>query len=148
MEISRLQDGRGFLTGELVWGKLEGFSWWPGMVMPWKSKPLPPGMRRVEWFGDGKFSEVCKQGAPSPAPSAAHQAAFHTRPASLADLDRGPLDIRDLQQIFLQKLLFQPPQLQGSYIPDHRGNTNFRAHVFTVNMQPMNSRFKSTSVVF
>uniref|UniRef100_H2SKN2 DNA (cytosine-5-)-methyltransferase n=2 Tax=Takifugu rubripes TaxID=31033 RepID=H2SKN2_TAKRU len=52
------QDGRGFLTGELVWGKLEGFSWWPGMVMPWKSKPLPLGMRRVEWFGDGKFSEI------------------------------------------------------------------------------------------
>ncbi|KAF7663583.1 hypothetical protein LDENG_00205980 [Lucifuga dentata] len=53
------QDGKGFLTGELVWGKLVGFSWWPGMVMPWKTKLAPPGMRRVEWFGDGMFSEVC-----------------------------------------------------------------------------------------
>lgn len=53
-----LQDGKGFLTGELVWGKVKGFSWWPGMVMSWKTKSSPPGMRRVEWFGDGMFSEV------------------------------------------------------------------------------------------
>ncbi|KAM8864274.1 DNA (cytosine-5-)-methyltransferase 3 beta, duplicate a isoform 2-T2 [Spinachia spinachia] len=51
------QDGKGFPTGELVWGKVKGFSWWPGMVMPWKSKSWPLGMRRVEWFGDGMFSE-------------------------------------------------------------------------------------------
>lgn len=56
--FSRLQDGKGFLVGELVWGKVKGFSWWPGMVMPWKTKSSPPGMRRVEWFGDGMFSEV------------------------------------------------------------------------------------------
>lgn len=41
-----------------MWGKVKGFSWWPGMVMPWKTKSSPPGMRRVEWFGDGMFSEV------------------------------------------------------------------------------------------
>ncbi|XP_068589042.1 DNA (cytosine-5-)-methyltransferase 3 beta, duplicate a [Cebidichthys violaceus] len=52
------QDGKGFLTGELVWGKVKGFSWWPGLVMPWKTKSAPPGMRRVEWFGDGMFSEI------------------------------------------------------------------------------------------
>ncbi|XP_038578809.1 DNA (cytosine-5-)-methyltransferase 3 beta, duplicate a isoform X3 [Micropterus salmoides] len=52
------QDGKGFLTGELVWGKVKGFSWWPGMVMAWKTKTAPPGMRRVEWFGDGMFSEI------------------------------------------------------------------------------------------
>ncbi|XP_026187808.1 uncharacterized protein LOC113145375 isoform X2 [Mastacembelus armatus] len=56
------QDGKGFLTGELVWGKVKGFSWWPGMVMPWKTKPVPPGMRRVEWFGDGMFSEIGTDG--------------------------------------------------------------------------------------
>uniref|UniRef100_A0A7N8WKC7 DNA (cytosine-5-)-methyltransferase n=1 Tax=Mastacembelus armatus TaxID=205130 RepID=A0A7N8WKC7_9TELE len=55
-------DGKGFLTGELVWGKVKGFSWWPGMVMPWKTKPVPPGMRRVEWFGDGMFSEIGTDG--------------------------------------------------------------------------------------
>uniref|UniRef100_A0A672II54 DNA (cytosine-5-)-methyltransferase n=1 Tax=Salarias fasciatus TaxID=181472 RepID=A0A672II54_SALFA len=53
-----LQDGKGFPSGELVWGKLKGFSWWPGLVVPWKTKTAPPGMRRVEWFGDGMFSEV------------------------------------------------------------------------------------------
>ncbi|KAM7411410.1 hypothetical protein PAMA_021413 [Pampus argenteus] len=52
------QDGKGFLTGELVWGKVKGFSWWPGMVMPWKTKSSPLGMRKVEWFGDGMFSEI------------------------------------------------------------------------------------------
>uniref|UniRef100_A0A7N8WXE3 DNA (cytosine-5-)-methyltransferase n=1 Tax=Mastacembelus armatus TaxID=205130 RepID=A0A7N8WXE3_9TELE len=57
-----LSDGKGFLTGELVWGKVKGFSWWPGMVMPWKTKPVPPGMRRVEWFGDGMFSEIGTDG--------------------------------------------------------------------------------------
>uniref|UniRef100_A0A672IKJ2 DNA (cytosine-5-)-methyltransferase n=1 Tax=Salarias fasciatus TaxID=181472 RepID=A0A672IKJ2_SALFA len=53
-----LQDGKGFPSGELVWGKLKGFSWWPGLVVPWKTKTAPPGMRRVEWFGDGMFSET------------------------------------------------------------------------------------------
>ncbi|XP_037539747.1 DNA (cytosine-5-)-methyltransferase 3 beta, duplicate a [Nematolebias whitei] len=52
------QDEKGFLTGELLWGKVKGFSWWPGMVVAWKSKCPPPGMRRVVWFGDGMFSEV------------------------------------------------------------------------------------------
>uniref|UniRef100_A0A672ZDZ9 DNA (cytosine-5-)-methyltransferase n=1 Tax=Sphaeramia orbicularis TaxID=375764 RepID=A0A672ZDZ9_9TELE len=56
------QDGKGFLKGELVWGKLKGFSWWPGMVMAWKTKSSPPGMRRVEWFGDGMFSEINTEG--------------------------------------------------------------------------------------
>nr|XP_054602069.1 DNA (cytosine-5-)-methyltransferase 3 beta, duplicate a [Nothobranchius furzeri] len=52
------QDGKGFQMGELVWGKPKGFSMWPGMVMRWKTKSSPPGMRRVEWFGDGMFSEI------------------------------------------------------------------------------------------
>uniref|UniRef100_A0A3P8Z6W9 DNA (cytosine-5-)-methyltransferase n=1 Tax=Esox lucius TaxID=8010 RepID=A0A3P8Z6W9_ESOLU len=53
------QDGKGFLTGELVWGKVKGFSWWPGLVVLWKSsKPPAISMRRVEWFGDGMFSEI------------------------------------------------------------------------------------------
>uniref|UniRef100_A0A3Q0RZ54 DNA (cytosine-5-)-methyltransferase n=1 Tax=Amphilophus citrinellus TaxID=61819 RepID=A0A3Q0RZ54_AMPCI len=56
------QDGKGFLAGELVWGKIKGFSWWPGMVVPWKTKCAPVGMRRVEWFGDGMFSEVHTEG--------------------------------------------------------------------------------------
>ncbi|XP_055747833.1 uncharacterized protein LOC129829871 isoform X2 [Salvelinus fontinalis] len=54
------QDGKGFPTGELVWGKVKCFSWWPGLVVLWKSNKTPPvSMRRVEWFGDGMFSEIC-----------------------------------------------------------------------------------------
>ncbi|XP_062248294.1 DNA (cytosine-5-)-methyltransferase 3 beta, duplicate a [Platichthys flesus] len=56
------QDGKGFLAGELVWGKVKGFTWWPGLVTSWKTKSGPPGMRRVEWFGDGMFSEIYTEG--------------------------------------------------------------------------------------
>ena len=55
------QDGRGFGIGELVWGKLRGFSWWPGRVVSWwmagRSRAAE-GTRWVMWFGDGKFSVV------------------------------------------------------------------------------------------
>uniref|UniRef100_A0AAR2IL56 DNA (cytosine-5-)-methyltransferase n=1 Tax=Pygocentrus nattereri TaxID=42514 RepID=A0AAR2IL56_PYGNA len=49
---------KGFSIGELVWGKVKGFSWWPGLVVAWKSKTSPPSLRRVEWFGDGMYSEI------------------------------------------------------------------------------------------
>lgn len=57
----RAQDGRGFGIGELVWGKLRGFSWWPGRIVSWwmtgRSRAAE-GTRWVMWFGDGKFSVV------------------------------------------------------------------------------------------
>ncbi len=56
-----LQDGRGFGIGELVWGKIKGFSWWPGIVVTWRAtgkRQASHGMRWLQWFGDGKFSEV------------------------------------------------------------------------------------------
>ncbi|KAH0619331.1 hypothetical protein JD844_019351 [Phrynosoma platyrhinos] len=55
------QDGKDFKIGELVWGKIRGFVWWPAIVVTWKTtsnRPAAPGMRWVKWFGDGKFSEV------------------------------------------------------------------------------------------
>ncbi|XP_046903087.1 DNA (cytosine-5)-methyltransferase 3A-like isoform X2 [Hypomesus transpacificus] len=56
------EDGRGFSIGELVWGKLRGFSWWPGRIVSWwmtgRSRAAE-GTRWVMWFGDGKFSVVC-----------------------------------------------------------------------------------------
>lgn len=56
-----LQDGRGFGIGELVWGKLRGFSWWPGRIVSWwmtgRSRAAE-GTRWVMWFGDEKFSVV------------------------------------------------------------------------------------------
>ena len=56
-----LQDGKEFGIGDLVWGKIKGFSWWPAMVVSWKAtskRQAMSGMRWVQWFGDGKFSEV------------------------------------------------------------------------------------------
>ncbi|XP_043998499.1 DNA (cytosine-5)-methyltransferase 3A isoform X4 [Gambusia affinis] len=56
------EDGRGFGIGQLVWGKLRGFSWWPGRIVSWcvtgRSRAAE-GTRWVMWFGDGKFSVVC-----------------------------------------------------------------------------------------
>ncbi|KAJ0062900.1 hypothetical protein NL108_008228, partial [Boleophthalmus pectinirostris] len=56
------EDGRGFGIGELVWGKLRGFSWWPGRIVSWymtgRSRAAE-GTRWVMWFGDSKFSVVC-----------------------------------------------------------------------------------------
>uniref|UniRef100_A0A672PUP6 DNA (cytosine-5-)-methyltransferase n=1 Tax=Sinocyclocheilus grahami TaxID=75366 RepID=A0A672PUP6_SINGR len=57
----QIPDGRGFSIGELVWGKLRGFSWWPGQIVTWlmtgRSRAAE-GTRWVKWFGDGKFSVV------------------------------------------------------------------------------------------
>ncbi|XP_027501706.1 DNA (cytosine-5)-methyltransferase 3B isoform X1 [Corapipo altera] len=55
------QDGKDFGIGELVWGKIKGFSWWPAIVVSHKAtakRQAVSGMRWVQWFGDGKFSEV------------------------------------------------------------------------------------------
>ncbi|XP_048840817.1 DNA (cytosine-5)-methyltransferase 3A-like isoform X1 [Brienomyrus brachyistius] len=56
------EDGRGFGIGDLVWGKLRGFSWWPGYIVSWLAtgrSRAAEGTRWVKWFGDGKFSVVC-----------------------------------------------------------------------------------------
>ncbi|XP_069863149.1 DNA (cytosine-5)-methyltransferase 3B isoform X2 [Dipodomys merriami] len=58
---SEYQDGKEFGIGDLVWGKIKGFSWWPAMVVSWKDtskRQAMSGMRWVQWFGDGKFSEI------------------------------------------------------------------------------------------
>ncbi|XP_053360127.1 DNA (cytosine-5-)-methyltransferase 3 beta, duplicate a isoform X2 [Clarias gariepinus] len=52
------QDGKRFGVGELVWGKIKGHSWWPGIVVAWKTKTSPQLIRCVEWFGDGMYSEI------------------------------------------------------------------------------------------
>ncbi|KAM7405334.1 hypothetical protein PAMP_012603 [Pampus punctatissimus] len=55
------KDSKGFGIGELVWGKIKGFSWWPGIVVTWRAtgkRQASHGMRWLRWFGDGKFSEV------------------------------------------------------------------------------------------
>uniref|UniRef100_A0A8C7ZVN4 DNA (cytosine-5-)-methyltransferase n=1 Tax=Oryzias sinensis TaxID=183150 RepID=A0A8C7ZVN4_9TELE len=59
-----VQDNKGFCIGELVWGKIKGFSWWPGIVVTWRAtgkRQASHGMRWLQWFGDGKFSEVKTQ---------------------------------------------------------------------------------------
>ncbi|XP_041060805.1 DNA (cytosine-5)-methyltransferase 3B-like isoform X4 [Carcharodon carcharias] len=60
-ETPQYQDGKGYGIGELVWGKIKGFSWWPAIVVSWRTpgrRQAASGMRWLQWFGDGKFSEV------------------------------------------------------------------------------------------
>ncbi|RXN32261.1 DNA (cytosine-5)-methyltransferase 3A-like isoform X1 [Labeo rohita] len=63
------EDGRGFGIGELIWGKLRGFSWWPGRIVSWwmtgRSRAAE-GTRWVMWFGDGKFSVTASMRAGKP----------------------------------------------------------------------------------
>lgn len=47
-----------------MWGKIKGFSWWPGIVVTWRAtgkRQASHGMRWLQWFGDGKFSEVRRE---------------------------------------------------------------------------------------
>uniref|UniRef100_UPI0037E8DEC5 DNA (cytosine-5)-methyltransferase 3A-like isoform X3 n=1 Tax=Semicossyphus pulcher TaxID=241346 RepID=UPI0037E8DEC5 len=71
------QDGRGFAIGTLVFGKLRGFSWWPGRIVTWwmsgRSRAAD-GTRWVMWFGDGKFSVVCVEKL---MPLSSFSSAFH-----------------------------------------------------------------------
>ncbi|KPP70556.1 DNA (cytosine-5)-methyltransferase 3A-like [Scleropages formosus] len=79
------EDGRGFGIGELVWGKLRGFSWWPGHIVSWWAtgrSRAAEGTRWVKWFGDGKFSVVCveKLLPLSSFSSAFHQPTYNKQP--------------------------------------------------------------------
>ncbi|XP_054651649.1 DNA (cytosine-5)-methyltransferase 3A-like isoform X6 [Dunckerocampus dactyliophorus] len=79
------EDDRGFGIGDLIWGKLRGFSWWPGRVVSWwmtgRSRAAE-GTRWVMWFGDGKFSVVCVEKLLpfSSFNNAFHQATYNKQP--------------------------------------------------------------------
>ncbi|XP_066272763.1 DNA (cytosine-5)-methyltransferase 3A-like [Branchiostoma lanceolatum] len=54
------KDGK-YGMGDLVFGKLKGYTWWPGRVVSCVETgrdPAPDGSCWVRWFGDGKFSIV------------------------------------------------------------------------------------------
>ncbi|XP_027867476.1 uncharacterized protein LOC114141193 [Xiphophorus couchianus] len=44
--------------GELVWGQIEGFSPWPGIIVPFKGQVHLPQKRMVEWYGQRMCSQV------------------------------------------------------------------------------------------
>ncbi|XP_046861377.1 DNA (cytosine-5)-methyltransferase 3A-like isoform X2 [Xenia sp. Carnegie-2017] len=52
-----------FPSGQLIWGKLKGFDWWPGIVVDvGASASLENHINEVwvKWFGDNKFSKLIK----------------------------------------------------------------------------------------
>ncbi|XP_077587156.1 DNA (cytosine-5)-methyltransferase 3A-like isoform X2 [Stigmatopora nigra] len=81
------RDHGAFVMGDLVWGKLRGFSWWPGRIVSrWATgrgqAAAAEGTRWVTWFGDGKFSLVCleKLLPLSSFNNAFHQATYNKQP--------------------------------------------------------------------
>uniref|UniRef100_A0A671KI29 DNA (cytosine-5-)-methyltransferase n=1 Tax=Sinocyclocheilus anshuiensis TaxID=1608454 RepID=A0A671KI29_9TELE len=48
----------GYTVGEMVWGPIEGFGLWPGLVQSWDSKRPCGSMRKVIFFGNRMLSEV------------------------------------------------------------------------------------------
>uniref|UniRef100_A0A4W5M1D2 DNA (cytosine-5-)-methyltransferase n=1 Tax=Hucho hucho TaxID=62062 RepID=A0A4W5M1D2_9TELE len=42
-------DEKGYNVGDLVWGQIEGYSLWPGIVQPWKGRQAAKSIRKVEW---------------------------------------------------------------------------------------------------
>ncbi|KAL1249797.1 hypothetical protein QQF64_020802 [Cirrhinus molitorella] len=55
-EKSEYQDG--YKVGEMVWGPIEGFGLWPGLVQSWDSQTPCGSMRKVIFFGNRMLSEV------------------------------------------------------------------------------------------
>ena len=46
----------------MVFGKLKGYDWWPGLIITFKEAMQRPSLENcywVRWFGDHKVSEVC-----------------------------------------------------------------------------------------
>ncbi|XP_059501655.1 DNA (cytosine-5)-methyltransferase 3A isoform X8 [Stegostoma tigrinum] len=111
-EEAEYEDGRGFGIGELVWGKLRGFSWWPGRIVSWwmtSRSRAAEGTRWVMWFGDGKFSVVCVEKL---MPLSSFSTAFHQPTYS--------------KQPMYRKAIFEVLQVAsnraGKLFPTHSGN--------------------------
>uniref|UniRef100_A0A8C4Q3U9 DNA (cytosine-5-)-methyltransferase n=1 Tax=Eptatretus burgeri TaxID=7764 RepID=A0A8C4Q3U9_EPTBU len=61
---STVSTSTGLGVGDLVWGKIRGFSWWPGFVVSWEETgqcKAAEGMQWVCWYGDGKYSMVLEE---------------------------------------------------------------------------------------
>ncbi|KAJ7381239.1 hypothetical protein OS493_001355 [Desmophyllum pertusum] len=48
-----------FVIGQLIWGRLKGYDWWPGRVVSYnevQKAPPSPCTHWIKWFGDNKLS--------------------------------------------------------------------------------------------
>ncbi|XP_068671566.1 DNA (cytosine-5)-methyltransferase 3A-like [Montipora capricornis] len=53
-----------FVYGQLVWGRLKGYDWWPGLIISHveaQKAPPTPSNHWIRWFGDNKFSLLSVQ---------------------------------------------------------------------------------------
>lgn len=61
--MSQQPEAGDYVTGQLIWGRLKGYDWWPGRVVSYneaQKAPPSPSTHWVKWFGDNKLSMVCK----------------------------------------------------------------------------------------
>ncbi|XP_039282142.1 LOW QUALITY PROTEIN: PWWP domain-containing protein 2A-like [Nilaparvata lugens] len=66
MASTRNSDGRLLAVGDIVWGKIHGFPWWPGKVLSITLKDEASGSRaHVAWYGSSTSSLMpCDQLSP------------------------------------------------------------------------------------
>uniref|UniRef100_A0A674C3L9 DNA (cytosine-5-)-methyltransferase n=1 Tax=Salmo trutta TaxID=8032 RepID=A0A674C3L9_SALTR len=62
LDTSFKHSQKGYNVGDLVWGQIDGYSLWPGIVQPWKGRQAAKNIRKIEWCGDGMFSEINTRG--------------------------------------------------------------------------------------
>uniref|UniRef100_A0A674C1V7 DNA (cytosine-5-)-methyltransferase n=1 Tax=Salmo trutta TaxID=8032 RepID=A0A674C1V7_SALTR len=54
LDTSFKHSQKGYNVGDLVWGQIDGYSLWPGIVQPWKGRQAAKNIRKIEW-GDIVF---------------------------------------------------------------------------------------------
>ncbi|KAG7260243.1 hypothetical protein CRUP_031898 [Coryphaenoides rupestris] len=52
------KDNKGFGVGELVWGKIKGFSWWPGMVVTWRATSKRQATAGMRWLHQSSYAKL------------------------------------------------------------------------------------------
>lgn len=53
------ENGATFVHGQLIWGRLKGYDWWPGLIVSHlEAQKAPPALSNhwIKWFGDNKLS--------------------------------------------------------------------------------------------
>lgn len=123
---SSVQDNKGFGIGELVWGKIKGFSWWPGIVVTWRAtgkRQASHGMRWLQWFGDGKFSEVRREGRREAGEGSGPGALVNAMMFSPGFCRQAGLHHR-LPKVLQPGVLHQAGLLPQSHLPGIRGESN------------------------
>uniref|UniRef100_A0A8C0GVI9 PWWP domain-containing protein n=1 Tax=Chelonoidis abingdonii TaxID=106734 RepID=A0A8C0GVI9_CHEAB len=57
-EVVEYQDGKDFGIGELMWGKIKGFSWWPAIIVSYRVMSKCQVISRMCWVSADKLVDL------------------------------------------------------------------------------------------